>query len=207
MRHLVLMFGILAASVAGGVDPPLNVAGACLTPQGTLCRTIRWEDSGWENVSWGFHALRRWSGGAVLAYRRDGAILERYNQRNLRNYFIADGEWDRAQIKFPLERRTIEVDHFSHEYWIRPNVPGGSPVWDAADSDCSKLATAFLLSDLRRVGEAKIVGIRSIEYTGLRPKGERWYVWLAPSLGCTRMKDTRLDHHPTVPASRSTRLH
>jgi hypothetical protein len=121
--------------------------------------------------------------------------MERYTQRNFRNYFIADGGWDRALIKFPLDQRTIEVDYSSQGYEIRPVVPGGSPVWDSTDTDCSKLATKFLLSDLRLVGEATIAGIRSIEYTGLRPKSERWNVWLTPSLGCTQMKVIRYAHN------------
>jgi hypothetical protein len=121
--------------------------------------------------------------------------MERYTQRNFRNYFIADNWWDRAHIKFPLEQRTIEVDHSSREYEMHSGVFGGLPVWDAADTDCSKLATAFSLSDLKRVEETIIAGFRSIEYTGLRSKTERRYIWLAPSLGCTQMKVIAYDHN------------
>ena len=96
-------------------------------------------------------------------------------------------QWDRAQIKFPQEQQTIEVDHLAREYEIFSGVRGGLTVWNPDDPDCTKMAVAFSLSDLRRQGEHFIAGFRSIGYTG-RSKHERWYVWLSPALGCTQMR-------------------
>ena len=149
-----------------------------------------------ENTAWGFHAVRRWTGSTVLSYRRDGAIMERNSRREWRNYVILDSDWDTAQIKFPLEHRSIRIDHEAREYYEIPQVRGGSPVWDAGDSDCAKLALRFELSDLRRVaGYAVIAGTRSIQYTGKRSKTERYSVWLAPSLGCAQMRVVMTDHN------------
>jgi hypothetical protein len=187
MLRQAIVFGICAALVAEAADPPWKTVGACLTPQGTLCRTLKLKSTGWENVSWGFHAVRRWSGSAVLAYSRNGPIMEQHTQQNYRNWIVRDTQWDHVQIKFPLEQRTIEIDHSSKEYQVRSGVRGGLPVWDSDDSDCAKMALAFSLSDLKREGETVIAGFRSIRYTGLRSKKEREHLWLAPSLGCTQM--------------------
>lgn len=185
------MWPIVIALAAGlmprAEDLHRNHSNACRTPQNTLCRTIRLEISGWENVSWGLHAVRRWNGKAVLSYRQDGGILERYVQKSYRNYFWPDQSWDRASIRLPSERRTIDIDHLSREYRLS-SFAGGSPTWDAADTDCSKMAAAFLLKNLERIGEATIAGVRSVGFTGLRSKNDRSYVWLAPTIGCTQMR-------------------
>lgn len=196
MFHSLLSFSFLAALLAGSADPPWVVPGACLTPQNTVCRTLRWEGSGWENTSWGLHAVRRYRGSAILAYRRDGAIMERNSRREWRYYVILESDWDTAQIRFPLKQRTIQIDHKAMEYYERAGVPGGSPVWDPADADCAKVAASTGLSDLKVfAGESFIAGIRSIHYTGMRSKTERASVWLAPSLGCTQMRVVTTDHN------------
>jgi hypothetical protein len=124
----------------------------------------------------GISSVRRWSGSAVLAYSRSGPFMERYSQKNYRNWFVLDMQWDRAQIKFPLEQRTIEIDHTSKEYEVRSGVRGGLTVWEPDDSNCTKMALALSLSDLKRQGEDVIAGFRSIRYTGLRSKNEREYL-------------------------------
>jgi hypothetical protein len=189
MLRPVIVFGLYAAISAGSADPPWVVAGACLTPQNTACRTLRWEGSGWENTSWGFHAVQRWRGSTVLAYRRDGGIMERNSRREWHNYVVLKSDWDTAQIKFPKDQRTIAIDHKDKVYSERAGVRGGLPIWEPEDADCTKLALRFELSNLKRVlGETVIAGIRSIQFTGIRSKTERVSVWLAPSLGCTQMR-------------------
>uniref|UniRef100_Q025K2 Uncharacterized protein n=1 Tax=Solibacter usitatus (strain Ellin6076) TaxID=234267 RepID=Q025K2_SOLUE len=196
MLHPLLELSFFATLVAGLADPPWVVPGVCLTPQNTVCRTLRWEGSGWENTSWGFHAIHRWSGSATLAYRRDGAILERNSRRGWRNYVVLESDWDTAQIKFPAEQRTIQIDHKAREYYERAGVPGGSPVWNPDDADCTKSAWQLGLSDLKRyAGETIIAGIRSIQYTGMRSKSERASAWLAPSLGCIEMRVVTTDRN------------
>jgi hypothetical protein len=205
MFHPLLELSFFAALLAGSADPPWAIQGACLTPQNTLCRTLRWEGSGWENTSWGFHAIHRHSGSTTLAYRRDGAIMERNSRREWCNYVILESDWDTAKIKFPAEQRTIEIDHGAREYSERVGVPGGVPVWDPDDVDCSKLASHLGLSDLKvYAGETIIAGIRSIQYTGMRSKSERASVWLAPTLGCTQMRVVIIDHNSFgLPTARS----
>ena len=158
----------------------------CRTPEGTLCRTIRWETTGWENVSWGFHAIARWTGTTTLAYGRDGRSYERYASRSFRNYVIDEGQSDRAMIGPPWPERTVEIDHVEKTY--RLSGVHGRPIWGSDDPDCAKMSRNFLLTDLRRGGEAIIAGVRAIEYTGRRSASEAHTYWLAPSLGCTQMK-------------------
>lgn len=86
MLHQAVGLVIFAALVGGAAEAPWKSAGACLTPQGTLCTTLKWKSTGWENASWGFYAIRRWSGSAVLAYSQNGPIMERYTQQNYRNW-------------------------------------------------------------------------------------------------------------------------
>ena len=90
MLHRAIVFGVCAAILAAAADLPWKTVGACLTPQGTLCRTIKWKSTGWANVSWGFHAIRRWSGSAVLAYTGTGSSVERYTQQTYRNRKLAE---------------------------------------------------------------------------------------------------------------------
>lgn len=121
--------------------------------------------------------------------------MERYTQQIYRNWLFRDGDWDRAQIKLPLEQRTVEIDHSSKEYETHSGLRGGMPVWDTDDRDCAKMASAFALTDLKREGESVIAGFRSIRYTGLRSRNEREYVWLAPALGCTQMMVVKSAHN------------
>jgi hypothetical protein len=196
MFHPLLELSFFATLLAGSVDPPWVVPGACLTPQNTACRTLRLEGSGWENTSWGFHAIHRWSGSATLAYRRDGAIMERNSRREWRNYLTLESDWDTAQIKFPAQHRTIRIDHRAREYSESVGVRDGLPVWDTGDSDCTKTALQLGLSDLKRyAGETVIAGIRSIQYTGMRSKSEQAWAWLAPSLGCAQMRVVTTDRN------------
>jgi len=156
---------------------------------------MRWEASGWEKGGWGFWSLRRWTGRATLAYRNDGGSVERYTQKNYRNWFVSELGRDRSQIRFPAEPRTIEVDHLSKEYKVSPVVRGGLTVRDASDSDCTKAALAFDLSELKRVGQGVVAGIGCVRYTGVRARDERVDLWLAPSLGCTQMLVIRSRHN------------
>jgi hypothetical protein len=178
-----------------GADRPAAASDPCLTPQGTLCRTIRWEGSGWENRSWGFHAIERWRGSTTLSYRRDGAWIERNARRTFRNYVVSTARWDVTQIKVPDRKETIELDNASHEFEIRPGVRGGVAVWDSDDPDCAKLATKFELSELTRLGEVMIAGVRAIEYRGKRSATRRITVALAPSLGCTQLRSLDRDYN------------
>lgn len=131
----------------------------------------------------------------VLAYRRDGAIMERNSRQEWKNYIFLDTDWDIAQIKFPRERRSIRIDHAAKQFSETARVPGGSPVWDPDDNDCAKMAVRFKLSDVKRIANGVIAGIPSIEYSGMRSKTERHSVWLAPSLGCTQMKHVASDYN------------
>jgi hypothetical protein len=195
MLRPILLFGFSGVLLAPAASPPWNVPGACLTPQGTLCRTIRWEYTGWENRSWGFHAIERQNGSNTLAYRRDGAALERHTSRSFKNYVIPLASWDISKIKLPAQHETIEIDHTARSYDTHPGVRGGYPVWDPNDPDCIQNAKAFGLSDLKRADEVVIAGVRSIEYTGVRSSTSRTTVALAPSLGCTQMRYTYRDYN------------
>jgi|SRR5579872_4284764 len=177
-----------ALAVAAAADPPINVANSCLTPQGTLCRTIRWEYTGWENQSWGFHAVKRWTGSQTLSYRRDGSTSERDIQQTFRNYVIPSGGWDIANIRLLGQGETIEIDNAARKYEVRSGVLGGLTVGNPSDQVCEQYASAFGLSDLKRIGGVVIAGVRSIEYAGARSTTRLVTVVLAPSLGCTQMR-------------------
>jgi len=125
-----------------------------------------------------------------MACRADGAIMERYSQRNYRNYLVLDSQWDRQFIKLVPEQRTIEVDHRAREYESRDRVRGGLPWWDPTNKDCVKSA-----SGLQRVGEETIAGVRSIKFEGSESKTLRTQLWLAPSLGCTQLKLISYDYN------------
>jgi hypothetical protein len=119
--------------------------------------------------------------------------MERYAQRSFANYLIPSGNWDVAKIKLLGQNETIEIDHKAKDYEVRPGVYGGLTVWDRNDPECAHMATAFALSGLRRIGEVFIAGVRSIEYTGKRSSTRRITVALAPSLGCTQMREIDRD--------------
>lgn len=178
-----LVTRILVMALAGALAADDET---CRTPQGTLCRTMVWESSGWANESWGFHAIGRWSGTVTLAYGRDGRTYERRAQRTFRNYVIDAGQWHRAKVYLAGAEHTVEIDHEERTY--RFSGIHGWPVWDRDDPECAKKSQHFLLTDVRRGREAMIAGIRSIEYTGRRSDSETHTYWLAPSLGCSQMR-------------------
>lgn len=191
----ILLFSVctvLAISAAGQSKP---APGACLTPQGTLCRTIRWEASGWENQGWGFFAVERAHGSTTLSYQRDGAVLERNTGGAFKNYVIPTWSVDLAEIVLPSQNETIKIDYIAKEYEVRSGTRGGATIWNPNDADCAKLATALALSGLERIGEIVIAGIRAIEYTGKGSSTRRVTVALAPSLGCLQMRNIDRDYN------------
>ena len=84
--------------------------------------------------------------------------------------------------------QTIDIDHFSRDYRVRPVFVGGSPAWHSGDADCSGMAARFLLTDLRMLGETIIAGVRSVGFLGRSWQRARKETWLAPSMGCSQMK-------------------
>ncbi len=191
MLQTARVFTLFTTLLISAAAQPKIVSSACVTPQGTLCRTVRWEGSGWENRSWGFHAIERWRGNTTLAYRRDGAWFERNARQSFRNYVVPAGSWDLAEIKFPAQNKTIRIDHTAREYEIRSGVRGGFAVWDPHDTDCAKLATAFALSELKRLGDVVIAGIPAIEYTGKLSATRRITVALSLPLAATNEETLR----------------
>lgn len=185
----------LSLSLLYGVQSKLASSSSCVTPQGTLCRTISWEYSSWENQSWGIHAVARRTGRVTLAFRSDGARFERFTGRSFRNYLIPNEVWDKAKIVLVRENQTIEMDDSRREYQVLPFVEGGATVWNPDDVDCSRFAKALSLSELARTDESFIAGFRVIEYAGLRSASRRETVSLAPSLGCLQMKVVQTDHN------------
>src|SRR5437762_2304947 len=104
-----LLIAVLSLNVAA--QPSWRLAGACVTPDGTLCRTLVYESSGWVNSGWGFHAVDRYADRTTAAVRSDGAALLRIVHRGFKYHVVPSGNYDRTRIVFPGQQRTIEIEN------------------------------------------------------------------------------------------------
>jgi hypothetical protein len=169
----------------GTAQPSWRRAGVCITPAGTLCRTLVYEHIGWKNRSWGFHAIDRYTDRMVEAVRSDGSALLRISHRSFKFYLIPEENYDRARVILPSMGRTVEVERSQKEVHDLGGVWSFDEGW-RDEADCNGPAT--IAGDMRRrTGEQPIVaGIRGIEY--LYESTDHQVVQriiFAPSLGCT----------------------
>ena len=188
----IFLFGLSSILLAQAANPPWNLPGACMTPQGTVCRTVRWEYATWAAGSW-FLALQRGNGSHTLAYRRDGASLDWATSRFFRNYLTPVENGDVSIITLPVQHQTISIFHADKSCDVS-GVLGAKPTaWNPNDPDCRQGVNH--LSELKRVGEVVIAGVRSIEYAGRGSSTSRTTVALAPSLGCMEMRNVYRDYN------------
>lgn len=175
-----VLFGLLA-----GAEPPWRTPGACLTPTGTLCRTLVYERSGWSNRSWGVHAVERYRDRLTEAVRGDGSAMLRVSHRSFRFYVVPYESYDRVRIVLPGTQRTFEIEHSLKEFRALGGVWRFSERW-TDDPDCAMRA-AWAGEVGRRSGNQSVVaGVRAIEYT-YAARHDRMFqrIAFAPSLGCT----------------------
>jgi hypothetical protein len=190
--HLISKLALFTGVLTTAMGQPSS---ECLTPQGVHCRTIKWEVSGWANLSWGFLDIERWHGTTTMAYRKDGSSLETSAQEMFKRYVVPADNFSIARIKFAESNQTIELDNVRKRYKLRSGVPRGISVWSPGDQDCTKTLRLYGLSDLRSLGPVVIAGEQAEEFTGKRSKTHRITVALARSLGCTMMRMTDSDYN------------
>src|ERR1700690_1123578 len=95
LRFLV---GLWVSVLLGAAGAPWQTPGACLTPTGTLCRTLQYQASGWVNRSWGVHAIERFKTIETEALRSDGATAVRISRQSFRSYVVRSERDDRARM-------------------------------------------------------------------------------------------------------------
>jgi hypothetical protein len=176
---------ILAAAQLGAAGPSWKTPGACTTPAGTLCRTLVYERTGWENRGWGFHAIERYREQITEAVRRDGTAVLRISHQGFKYFFVPEENYDRMRVVIPARRETFEVDHTLKEF----RDLGG--VWDffekwADNADCERKALAGRPN--RGGKEVTVAGVRAIEYFYKAPTGATQRIAFAPALGCIAVR-------------------
>ena len=133
----VAITAVLALNAAA--QPSWKRPGACMTPQGTLCRTLVYESSGWANSGWGFHNIDRYEDRMIEAVRSDGSALLRITHRRYKHYLIASERYDRTRVVLPANTQTYEIDHSRKEVRDLGGVWRFSEYW-TDDADCQKRA-------------------------------------------------------------------
>ena len=107
------MFAYLVAAslpVPIAAERPWRTQGACLTPSGTLCRTLEYEANAWANRSWGFHAIERYQLHEKEAFGSDGSAMIRLSRQDFRFYLLAIERYNRTRIVLPTKGQTFEVE-------------------------------------------------------------------------------------------------
>lgn len=163
-------------------------AAECRTPQGTLCRTIRYEYFNWRNQSWGLHDVARSEGSGVLAYRSDGAKYEMYSARSYTHYVVPEYEGENGLIVLPQKQQTIVLFPLEKTFRRLRKQIGGWPTWHREDTNCSKRQQTSNPPD----GTERFLGIDTVRYAR-RTSREILTVWLAPQLGCLEMRQTSVE--------------
>jgi hypothetical protein len=194
MRLRGLHIGIMLATVAANAtEPPWKITGACLTPSGTLCRTLEFDVSGWVNQSWGVQGILRYRIHRIEAVAGDGSAMIRESKQSFRFYLIPAENYDRARIVIPVKRQTLEIEHTLKEFQNLEGLWRFNERW-TADPDCVTKATkqwiegGDLDNGFRKTSQTvHVAGIPAIEY--VREFRDRDRVVserkaLAPSLGC-----------------------
>ena len=179
---------IVVLSLTAAAQPSWQEAGACVTPQGSLCRTLVYESSGWANRSWGFHAVERYTERITEAAGSSGATLLRIVHRSFNYYFIPSESYDRTRIVIPAQRQTLEVDRGRREVRDLGGVWSFAEYW-TDDVDCRKRA-ALAGENWRQTGERPIAaGLRAIEYS-YESSDHRveQRIAFSPEIGCTAVR-------------------
>jgi hypothetical protein len=185
VRSFVVAMGL---SLTLGAQQSWRTPGACLTPNGTPCRTLTFESSGWENRSWGFHAVDRYADRTIAAVRSDGSALLRIAHRGFKYHLIPSGSYDRTRVVLPAKRETFEIEHSLKE----TRELGG--VWSFADywtdeTDCNERATMAGARWRRTSNNLTVAGERAIEYLYETPDHRIVQrIAFAPSLGCSAVE-------------------
>ena len=195
MRRRGLFVGIVLSTVtANAAEPPWKTTGACLTPSGTLCRTLEYDMSGWVNQSWGVHGILRYRVHRVEAAAVDGTAMIRESKQSFRFYLIPAEHYDRARIIIPAKGQTFEIEHTLKEFQDLGGLWSFNEHW-TTDSDCVSKATkqwvegGELDNGFRKTGQkVHVAGILAIEYVReFRDRVVSERKALAPSLGCTEV--------------------
>lgn len=176
---------VATAGLVSAAEPRWRTPGACITPAGTLCRTLVYESSGWANRGWGFHAIEWFHERSTTAVRSDGATVLRIAHQGFKYWLIGSEHYDRSRIVLPAQQRTIEIEHSRKEFREMGGVWSFVEFW-TDEPDCSQRA-ANAGETARKTGEQPIVaGIPAIEYIyGADDRREVQRIAFAPSLGCT----------------------
>ena len=92
-------------------EPSWRKPGSCVTPTGTLCRTLEYETTGSD-----LYRIERYQLHETEAFGSDGSAMVRVAKQNFRLYFIASQSYDRARIVVPRKRQTFEVERTLKEF-------------------------------------------------------------------------------------------
>src|ERR1700690_2914755 len=172
----------LLAGLLGGAEPPWRTPGACLTPTGSLCRTLVYEVSGSRN--W----LDHYDDRLTEAVGRDGSAMLRLSHRSFKLYFMPDENYDRVRIVLPATVQTFEIEHSLKEFRELGGIWQFSEGW-RVDPDC--LMTAADAGEVGRKSGAypMVAGVRAVEYV-YSTGGGRFVqrMAFAPTLGCTAVE-------------------
>jgi hypothetical protein len=184
-RPLLLFLSIASLSLA---QLRWRTPGACLAPTGTLCRTVVYEASGWENRGWGLYAFDRYTGRITEAVRSDGAALLRIARRSFKFYVIPVESYDRTRLIFPSQERTVEIERSRNELRDLGGVWSFNELWSderTDDADCSKRA-ARAGEGAKKTRIELLGGVSGVEYVYATTDNHIVQrIAFAPSLGCT----------------------
>ena len=203
LNRAAVVTAMIAAMNTAGLA--WEAPGACLTPSGAPCRTLVYESSGWVNRSWGIHAVERYRDEYTEAVQRDGTAMLRMSHRSFRFYVFPTGNYDRARIVFPLQRRTVELEHSLRERREMGGVWWFLERWKD-ESDCITNATSAGQVRRKSGRTPTVAGIHSVEY--IYESTDHHVVQriaFAPSLGCTAVEFSLSERSDaSLPVSEST---
>lgn len=181
-RFLLLLVTVLHPLSAA--EPSWRTPGSCVTPTGTLCRTLEYD-----TIGWGLFGIERYRLHETEAFGSDGSAMIRVAKQSFRFYFIASQSYDRARIVVPKKRQTFEVERTLKEFQELGGVWRFFENWED-DPDCGTRASQDGLAYRKTGVEVSVNGVRAVEYAS-----ENYFfsetIALAPSLGCTIIALTR----------------
>jgi hypothetical protein len=196
LNRSVIVLAATAALLNAG-EPSWKTQGACVTPTGSLCRTLVYETSGWENRGWGFYAIERYRDRITEAVRSDGAAMLRTSHESFRYFLFPAESYDRTRIVILPKRQTFEIDYSLKEVRNLGGLWQFSEYW-TDETDCGKRALMAGKMARKTGKELMFAGVRAVEYVYESADHRSFQrIAFAPSLGCTTVRFNRSRRNAT----------
>jgi hypothetical protein len=152
-------------------------------------RTLRFQIDGWQNQSWGLHAIDRQRIRCEVAVASDGSRMNRCEYELFHHYFFPDGRGMDRNLYLRSENAGFHIDDTTRMVRGGPCSCTWKPVSALADDNKCRRTAEARLSEGKSIGTGQIAGYEVVQYRAVDEKGAETRLSLAPGLACEVMEE------------------